>query len=350
MITKVVKIDENNIDMDAIRKAADILKKGGLVAFPTETVYGLGANGLDAEACRKIYEAKGRPSDNPLILHIGKIEQLSQIVAEVSEDAKKIIKKFWPGPITVIFKKKSIVPDSVSGHFGTVAVRFPSNIIARTLVWESGLPIAGPSANTSGKPSPTKAEHVLHDLNGKIEMIVDGGSCDFGLESTILDMSGEKAALLRPGAVTKEMIEEVIGKIDVDEAVYKKVTGDFVPKAPGMKYKHYSPDADVKLVKGESGKVTKKINELLTEAKNKGLKTGVLATDETKALYDADFVLSAGHRKNEKEIGANLFDILREFDKLGADVVFSETFGYDGEGMAIMNRLNKAAGFECLEV
>jgi L-threonylcarbamoyladenylate synthase len=350
MITKVVKIDENNIDMEKIREAAKILKNGGLVAFPTETVYGLGANGLDADACRKIYETKGRPSDNPLILHIGRIEQLSQIVSEVPENAKKIMKEFWPGPITIIFKKKDIVPDSVSGHFGTVAVRFPSNIIARVLVWESGLPIAAPSANTSGKPSPTKAEHVLHDLNGKLDMIIDGGSCDFGLESTILDLSGEKAVLLRPGAVTKEMIENVIGEIDVDAAVYKKVTGDFAPKAPGMKYKHYSPDADVKLVKGESAKVTAKINELLADAKGKGLKTGVLATEETKALYNADFVLSAGHRNDEKEIGANLFDILREFDKLGADVVFSETFSYNGEGMAIMNRLNKAAGFECVQV
>lgn len=350
MITEVVKIDELNIDMEKIRKAADILKKGGLVAFPTETVYGLGANGLDAEACRKIYEAKGRPSDNPLILHIGKTEQLLQIASEISENAKKIMDAFWPGPITLIFKKKNIVPDSVSGHFGTVAVRFPSNIIARTLFWEARLPIAGPSANISGKPSPTKAEHVFHDMNGKIEMIIDGGSCDFGLESTILDVSCEKAALLRPGAVTREMIENVIGKIDVDEAVYKKVTGNAAPKAPGMKYKHYSPDADVKLVKGESKKVTEKINELLSEAKSKGLKTGVLATEETKMFYNADFVLSAGRRNDEKEIGANLFDILRKFDELGADIVFSETFGYSGEGMAIMNRLNKAAGFECLEV
>jgi len=350
MITEVVKTDELNIDMSMIKKAAGILKRGGLVAFPTETVYGLGANGLDEEACRRVYEAKGRPSDNPLILHIGRIEQLETIVSDVNENGRKIIDAFWPGPITLVFKKKSIVPDSVSGHFGTVAVRFPSNNIARALIWESALPIAAPSANTSGKPSPTKAEHVYHDMCGKIDMIIDGGECDYGLESSILDVSGKKAVLLRPGAVTKEMIESVIGEIDIDEAVYKKVTSGKAPKAPGMKYKHYSPDADVKLVSGPQETVTAKINELVMQAKGQGLKTGVLATDETMAFYKADFVLSAGPRNDQKTIGARLFDLLRSFDLLGADVVFSETFDYCGEGMAIMNRLNKAAGFECIKV
>lgn len=347
MITDFEKIDTENINNEVIEKAAGILQKGGLVAFPTETVYGLGANGLNAEACKKIYEAKGRPSDNPLILHIGDISQLKDIVLEVPEKAQKVIDAFWPGPVTIVFKKRDIVPDSVSGGLDTVAVRFPSNKTARLIINASGVPVAAPSANTSGKPSPTKAEHVLHDMNGKIDMIVDGGSCPVGLESTIIDVTGPVPALLRPGAITKEMLESVIGEISVDPAVYKMLSKDQKPKAPGMKYKHYSPDADVALVVGDEKKVIEKINALCLQDNKNGLKTGVLCREKNTDKYKADFVLSAGD--SIETAGARLFDILREFDALKADKVYSEVFEEKGEGLAVMNRLKKAAGHKFIE-
>ena len=347
MITDFEKLDAENINNEIIEKAAGILQKGGLVAFPTETVYGLGANGLNAEACRKIYEAKGRPSDNPLILHIGDISQLNSIVSEVPEKAQKVIDAFWPGPVTIVFKKKEIVPDSVSGGLKTVAVRFPSNKISRLIINAAGVPVAAPSANTSGKPSPTKAEHVFHDMNGKIDMIVDGGKCDVGLESTIIDVTGDIPALLRPGAVTKEMLERVIGEISVDPAVYKMLSKDQKPKAPGMKYKHYSPDAEVTLVSGDEKNVIDKINTLCDSDSQNGFKTGVLCRTRNADKYRADVVLKAGD--DIQTVGARLFDILREFDELKTDKVYSEVFEESGEGMAVMNRLKKAAGHKFIE-
>ena len=225
METKIIKVDPERPDKSALEEAARILRAGGLVAFPTETVYGLGANGLDANACKKIYEAKGRPSDNPLILTIGDISGLYPIVGRVTENAKKIIDAFWPGPITLVLPKADCVPMEVTGGLDTVAVRFPSNAVARELIKTAGIPVAAPSANSSGKPSPTRASHVEFDLNGKIDMIIDGGPADWGPESTILDVSVDRPVLLRPGAVTKEMIEEIVGEIDVDPAVYSKLVG-----------------------------------------------------------------------------------------------------------------------------
>lgn len=347
MITSFEKTDSININNEILEKAAGILQRGGLVAFPTETVYGLGANGLDADACRRIYEAKGRPSDNPLILHIGHISQLKGIVSEITENAQRIMDAFWPGPLTLIFKKKAVVPDSVSGGLDTVGVRFPSNEIARRLINLSGLPIAAPSANTSGKPSPTRAEHVLHDMDGKIDMIIDGGSCDVGLESTIVDATGDVPVILRPGAITKEMLEEVVGEVHLDAAVYKQLSSGEKPKAPGMKYKHYSPDADVLLVTGKTEDVIKKINSLAAENNKNGLKTGVLCREENVNKYTADVVLSAG--EDIETAGARLFDILREFDLLKTDKVYSEVFDEAGEGLAVMNRLKKAAGHKFIE-
>lgn len=345
METKIIKVDRDNPEAGIFEEAAKILREGGLVAFPTETVYGLGANGLDAAACKKIYEAKGRPSDNPLILTIGDISGLYPIVKCVTENAKKIIDAFWPGPITLVLPKADCVPLEVTGGLDTVAVRFPSNIIARELIKEAGIPVAAPSANSSGKPSPTRASHVEFDLSGKIDMIIDGGPADWGLESTILDVSGDKPVLLRPGAVTKEMIEEVVGEIGVDPAVYSKPSADIVPKAPGMKYKHYSPAAKVILVSGSRENVIKTINEKTAEDEAKGLKVGIMATTQTKDSYVSGSVLVVGDREKPETIGANLFKILRKFDFIGTDVVYSEVFDEDGEGAAIMNRLNKAAGF-----
>lgn len=346
MKTILAKVDlSQNEAAEIIQTAAKILQEGGLVAFPTETVYGLGGNGLDSEACKKIYIAKGRPSDNPLILHISEFEELNPIVREISPAAQKLMDAFWPGPLTMVFPKSEIVPAQATGGLDTVAVRFPNHPVARAIIRAAGLPIAAPSANSSGKPSPTRASHVEFDLNGKIEMIVDGGAAEWGLESTIVDVSGEVPMILRPGAVTKEMMEEVVGKVEIDPAILKKPAADLKPKAPGMKYTHYSPKAEVILVKGETKAVVDEINRLAAEDKAHGYKTGVMATEETKDLYKADIVLSLGSRERPEEIGANLFKLLRKFDFLGAEKVYSEVFSEEGEGMAIMNRLNKAAGY-----
>lgn len=349
METKLVKVDTENPEKSVLTEAAEILKNGGLVAFPTETVYGLGANGLDEKACKRIYEAKGRPSDNPLILTIGDLDGLYKIVGKVTENAKKIIDAFWPGPITLVLPKADCVPETVTGGLDTVAVRYPSNKIARELIKIAGIPVAAPSANSSGKPSPTRASHVEFDLNGKIEMIIDGGAADWGLESTILDVSEDKPVLLRPGAVTQDMIEDVVGEIDVDPAVYSKPDGNIVPKAPGMKYKHYSPSAKVILVSGSMENVISTINEKISADEKNGLRVGVMATTQTKDRYISGEVLVVGDRTKPETIGANLFKILRKFDFIGVDIVYSEVFDEDGEGAAIMNRLNKAAGFNYIK-
>ena len=296
METKLVKVDTENPEKSVLTEAAEILKNGGLVAFPTETVYGLGANGLDEKACKRIYEAKGRPSDNPLILTIGDLDGLYKIVGKVTENAKKIIDAFWPGPITLVLPKADCVPETVTGGLDTVAVRYPSNKIARELIKIAGIPVAAPSANSSGKPSPTRASHVEFDLNGKIEMIIDGGAADWGLESTILDVSEDKPVLLRPGAVTQDMIEDVVGEIDVDPAVYSKPDGNIVPKAPGMKYKHYSPSAKVILVSGSMENVISTINEKISADEKNGLRVGVMATTQTKDRYIGGEVLVVGDR------------------------------------------------------
>ena len=351
MKTILAKVDLRQDEAaEIIQTAAKILQEGGLVAFPTETVYGLGGNGLDSEACKKIYIAKGRPSDNPLILHISEFEELNPIVREISPAAQKLMDAFWPGPLTMVFPKSEIVPDQATGGLDTVAVRFPNHPVARAIIRAAGLPIAAPSANSSGKPSPTRASHVEFDLNGKIDMIVDGGAAEWGLESTIVDVSGEVPMILRPGAVTKEMMEEVVGKVEIDPAILKKPAADLKPKAPGMKYTHYSPKAEVILVKGETKAVVDEINRLAAADMLSGKKTGVMATEETKDLYKADIILSLGSRERPEEIGANLFKILRKFDFLGAERVYSEVFSEEGEGMAIMNRLNKAAGYQTIDL
>ena len=349
MQTEVIKIDRENMDLDALKRAGEILKSGGLVAFPTETVYGLGGDGLHEESSRKIYEAKGRPSDNPLIVHVADMEHLEKIVKKVPKAAYKLAEAFWPGPMTMILEKNDLVPYGTTGGLDTVAIRMPSDPIALELIRQGGGYIAAPSANTSGRPSPTTAQHVYEDLQGKIPMILDGGAVTIGLESTIVDVSDEIPMILRPGAVTKEMIEAVVGQVEIDPAILHKPTADFKPKAPGMKYTHYSPKAEVFLVKGEQKAVAERINALAAAERAAGKKVGVMATEETKMLYHADIILSLGSRAKPEEIGANLFKTLRKFDFLGVDVVYSEVFSEKGEGMAIMNRLNKAAGYRVLE-
>ncbi len=348
METIILKADNENIKA-VTEKAAEIIKQGGLVAFPTETVYGLGGNGLDSKAAEKIYEAKGRPSDNPLILHISELSQLRPLVREVPKSAEMLISHFWPGPLTLIFKKTDIVPYKTTGGLDTVAIRFPENKVARQFISACNVPIAAPSANSSGRPSPTRASHVEFDLKGRIDMIIDGGRCEFGLESTIVDVSGDRPCLLRPGSITVEMLEEVLGKIDIDKAVLSRLEKGERPKAPGMKYTHYSPSARVVIVRGGEEQVIAKINELISSA-DKGLKTGVIASEETKDRYKADEVLVIGSRKDSAEIASNLFKMLRKCDYHNIALVFAEGLPENELGLAIMNRLKKAAGYEIYDV
>ncbi|MDE4542813.1 L-threonylcarbamoyladenylate synthase [Thermoanaerobacterium sp. R66] len=345
-MTKVVKLDRDNPDMILIDEAATILLNGGLVAFPTETVYGIGANSLNPDAVAKIFIAKGRPQDNPLILHIAEFQDLFKYAKNVPNDALKLARQFWPGPLTMIFEKSDIVPPINTAGMNTVAIRMPSNKIAHALIKRAGVPVSAPSANLSGKPSPTDASHVISDLYGRVDMIIDGGSCDVGVESTVVDMTGEIPTILRPGGITKEMIMEVVGSVDVDPIVYKKPSLDVKPKSPGMKYKHYSPDAEVYIVKGNIGDVIKKIQELTEFQLNNGKKVGIMATEQTCEKYRNGEVLVVGSREKPETIAKNLFRCLREFDKKGVDVVYAEGFDYDEIGLAIMNRLEKAAGYK----
>ena len=350
MITLYEKLDNKNINSEVIQKAAGSLQRGGLVAFPTETVYGLGANGLDSEACRKIYEAKGRPSDNPLIVHIADKKDLEVLSCDVNDMAVKAAEAFWPGPLTMILKKKDIVPDSITGGLGTVAIRMPSHPVAARLIKTSGVYIAAPSANISGKPSPTKAEHVIHDMNGRINMIIADDTVDIGVESTIVDLSEDVPTILRPGFITKKQLEGVLGEVKVDPAVMGNVADGIVPKAPGMKYKHYSPDANVVIVTGDSDKVVGKINELCELRRKEGKRVGVMTVSEDAGCYNADKVVDMGSRCDEALAAKNLFAALRSFDEDGIQYVYSESFPTDNVGQAVMNRLIKAAGHTIIKV
>lgn len=325
--------------------AAGILKKGGLVAFPTETVYGLGGDALDSEASAKIYAAKGRPSDNPLIIHIADMKALNELCSEIPKKALELAHAFWPGPLTLIMKKKDTVPDTTTGGLETVAIRMPENEAALELIKKSGIYIAAPSANLSGRPSPTKAEHVRQDMDGRIDMILDGGSGSIGIESTIIDLTEEIPVILRPGYITKEMLEAVIGPVEIDKAVALGTQTDAAPKAPGMKYRHYAPKGEMVIVEGSSiEEVVDYINRIVEEKQAEGVCMGVLATDETADKYKADVVLSVGERQNEISISSHLFDVLRTFDDMGVEYILSEGFSRENVGYAIMNRLLKAAG------
>ena len=334
---------EDAIDEAATARAGRILKDGGLVAFPTETVYGLGGDALNPESSKKIYAAKGRPSDNPLIVHVCRWEDVAPIVEEIPKEAEKLAAAFWPGPMTMIFNKSSLVPYETTGGLDTVAVRFPSNKIAAAMIRAGGGYIAAPSANKSGRPSPTEALYCKKDLEGEVEMIIDGGQVGIGLESTIIDLTEEKPTILRPGYITKEMLEKVLGEVDVDRTIIAPNSG-IRPKAPGMKYRHYAPQGDLAIVEGSPEHVVSYINEACGKAKAEGKVTGIICTDETRDRYQADYVYSAGTRSDEETVARQLFKILREFDDDGAQVLFSESFAGGGICMAIMNRLMKAAG------
>ena len=343
MNTKIVKTEDGNED-EVIREAGEILKSGGLVAFPTETVYGLGGDALKEDAARKIYSAKGRPSDNPLIVHIADIGALDELASEIPECAYKLAEAFWPGPLTMIFKKKDIVPYGTTGGLDTVAIRMPSHPVAHRLIKDSGVYIAAPSANLSGRPSPTRAEHVIEDMDGRIDMIIDGGALEIGIESTIVDVTCEVPMILRPGYVTADMIKEVLGDVCFDETVLAHSMVKGKPKAPGMKYRHYAPKAELTIFEGENEKVVSKINELAVKYEYDGLKVGILSSNENEHKYAHGEVVVVGSRENEHEVAAHLFDVLRHFDHIDVDVILSEGFSEDSFGQAVMNRLIKAAG------
>lgn len=347
METKIIQMSEEQIDKQKLEEAGAIIKAGGLVAFPTETVYGLGGDALNPASSKKIYAAKGRPSDNPLIVHIADMEALPPIVAEIPEQAKRLAEVFWPGPLTMIFRKSDLVPHETTGGLDTVAVRMPVHKVAREFIREAGGYVAAPSANLSGRPSPTVAKYVAEDMDGRIEMIIDGGDVEIGLESTIVDMTVEEPMILRPGYITKEMLEEVLETVEEDCTLMRADSGQ-APKAPGMKYRHYAPKGDLTIVAGEALKVIDYINEQTTQAAAGGKKVGVIGTDATIGQYHAQVCKSAGNREQDSTIAKELYRILREFDDEKVEVIYSESFSTQGLGQAIMNRLLKAAGHKVI--
>ena len=350
MDTIIEKVDPGHIDTDVMEQAGKLIAEGELVAFPTETVYGLGGDALDPDASRKIYAAKGRPSDNPLIVHIADFDDMKRVAREVPEQAKKLADAFWPGPLTMIVWKSDAVPEATTGGMQTVAVRMPNHPVALELIRRSGCLIAAPSANTSGRPSPTEAQHVAEDLSGKIAMILDGGPVGIGIESTIIDLTEEKPMILRPGYITPEMLSEVLQEEVVIDPGIIAADDTRKPKAPGMKYKHYAPKAEMIIVDGAQDAVIHKINELTAAKRAEGKKVAVIATDETKNRYDAQVILSMGKRADEDAIAQHLYKILRECDELDVGEIYSECFQTPRIGQAIMNRLLKAAGHTVIHV
>lgn len=357
MKTKIYNIDLDNTDASKkqendlhMKEAGDLIAAGELVAFPTETVYGLGGDALHPEAAKKIYEAKGRPSDNPLIVHIADFSDLERVAKEVPKQAKRLADAFWPGPLTMIVWKKEEVPYATTGGMDTVAVRMPNHPVALELIRRSGTLIAAPSANTSGRPSPTEAGHVEEDLSGRIAMILDGGSVGIGIESTIIDLTEAKPMILRPGYITLEMLSEALGEEVIMDPGIIAADDTTKPKAPGMKYKHYAPKADMMIVDGKKDAVITKINALTQAAQQEGKRVAVIATEETQNEYQADVVLCMGKREDEDSIAKHMYKILRDCDELEVQAIYSESFQTPRIGQAIMNRLLKAAGHQVIQV
>jgi L-threonylcarbamoyladenylate synthase len=347
METKVIQIRDIEKQKDDIEEAAELIRQGQVVAFPTETVYGLGADGLNETAVTQIYEAKGRPSDNPLILHVNSMAMVRELVTLIPEKAQTVMNRFWPGPLTVILPKSERVPKKTTGGLQSVAIRMPEHKLALVLIEKAGVPIAAPSANTSGRPSPTRAEHVKEDLSGKIPMILDGGKVFVGVESTIVDFTSEVPVILRPGHISKKQLENVLGC----EVLMNQGQTDKVPKAPGMKYTHYAPKANMILVLGDDNqKVVDKINEETKKEHQEGRTVGIIATDENMEFYHGDYVFSLGSRQNMDEVMLHLYGTIRQFDHTNVDVIYSEGFVGMEQEEAIMNRLIKSCGHEVIKV
>lgn len=341
MKTEIYKI--NSPDDEQIKAVGKILRKGGLAAIPTETVYGLAGNALQGKCAEKIFAAKGRPSDNPLIVHISSFSQWEPLVTEIPDSAKALADAFWPGPLTIILPKSDLVPEEVSGGLNTVAVRMPENEIARAIIEESGVPLAAPSANLSGKPSPTSAAHVIDDMNGRIDAIVDSGDCNVGVESTVISLAVSPARLLRPGKVTAEEIAEILGEVEIDDAVFEKLLEGKEAASPGMKYKHYSPDAPVVLVKGSFEDFARYVKENASEG------TVALCFEGEEKALDVPSI-TYGKRNDSSSQAKHIFDALRRVDKMGAKQVFARFPENEGMGLAVFNRLLRAAAFNIIEV
>lgn len=342
MKTKRIYISASQPDEEALAEAARVLRAGGLVAFPTETVYGLGGNALDGAACTRIFQVKGRPQDNPLIVHVAGKDEAFRLVGEWNEAAERCAQAFWPGPLTLVLPKSSAIPDEVTAGLGTVAVRMPSHPVALALIRKAGLPIAAPSANLSGKPSPTSGAHVWHDLAGRIPLILDAGSSEVGLESTVLDLSGSVPTILRPGGIGKEQLTAALGEVRVD-----RPSGDHPPKAPGMKYRHYAPKGEMLLLGRTQDKVLERMAEGILKAHRRGKRVGILCTSENASylhtqLPDLLFVLGSANRP--EEVASNLYEGLRLCDSQDMDIILAEGIEENGIGSAVMNRLKKAAG------
>ena len=337
METKILEPTKENIEL-----AGRVIAKGGLVAFPTETVYGLGANALDPDAVKRVYEAKGRPSDNPMIVHISRASDIGQLTRMLSPDIVNVIDNFWPGPLTIVVKRKPNVPLTTTGGLETVGVRLPDNKIARDLIEASGVPIAAPSANLSGKPSPTKVEHVIEDLDGKVDIILKGDDCRVGIESTVLDMSGDELMILRPGLITAEQVEAAVGKpvkydptLNVDPRDLEAGGEEFKPKAPGMKYKHYAPNAEMIIIEGHRDAVKNEINRLRALNEKLGNKVGII-------FFEEQEFIEAAHE---------FFARLRDLDKQGVDLILAGALSdVNGVGFAVMNRMLKSAGYNIAKV
>lgn len=357
MKTKLIRVDAEDLQDEekadgakrALEEAGEIIMQGGLVAFPTETVYGLGGDALNPESSKKIYAAKGRPSDNPLIIHIADMEHLGRITKEVPQSAYQLAAAFWPGPLTMILPKSEEVPYQTTGGLDTVAVRMPSHPVAMEFIKAAGGYVAAPSANLSGKPSPTTAKYVVQDMDGRIDMIIDGDGVDIGLESTIVDLTGDKPMILRPGYITEEMLDKVLGQVEIDQTLFK-ADSNLHPKAPGMKYRHYAPKGELVLVEGNPEAVVSYINEQTRMRKARGEKTGVIGTSEMAGRYEADSVKIAGSRKDEAAIARQLYTFLREFDDEEVAYMYAESFAGTGMRQAIMNRLLKAAGHKIIKL
>ena len=350
MKTLLLKVNAENPDPAKIQTAAKIIQNGGLVAFPTETVYGLGADALNPNAVLALFEAKKRPLDNPPIVHVADPKEVYPLVAEVPKKAELLMKEFWPGPLTLIFKHSDIVPSVTVAGLDTIAIRMPKHKVALALIKASSRPIAAPSANLAGKPSPTTAQHVYEDLNGRIDAILDSGPTNIGVESTVLDVSAEPPMVLRPGGTPFEALKKVLGDVKLHPFVQAEAELPLEKiRSPGMKHKHYAPEAEVILVEGNTQAVTKKVQELAETYRLKGAKVGILATDETQTAYKADVVRSLGSRFNLATIAQNLFRLLREVDAQNVDVIIAEGVPSEGLGLAIMNRLRKASGYHIVK-
>ncbi|MEG1482736.1 L-threonylcarbamoyladenylate synthase [Clostridium sp.] len=347
METKIAITNESNIK-ECIKEAADMIKNGGVVAFPTETVYGLGANALKEDCVKKIFIAKGRPQDNPLIIHVAS-KNIDEYVKNVPEIANKLMDNFWPGPLTLILEKKDIIPMETSANLNTIGIRMPSNRIAMELIKQSGVPIAAPSANISGRPSPTNIERCIEDLTGRVDFILGGEVSEVGLESTIVDCTVYPPMILRPGGITLEMLKRIDENIQIDKGLLNN-SKEFKPKAPGMKYRHYAPNAKLKIISGNNKKTIEKINEMVQNYIDEEKSVGILTTKENSKEYPKGEVVILGEENNLEEIASNLFNALRKFNDLGVDIILAEAFSEEGIGVAIMNRLNKAAGYDIINV